>query len=168
MDAKPLLIVVFGLPGTGKSTLALALAEHFGAIYFNSDVIREQLGKKGHYRAEDKNAVYRVMLEGIDEQLQKDRIVVADATFSKQELRYQVEQLASRHEAALKWIETCAPPETVAKRVAKKRRYSEADFGVYRKIAGEFDPNTGNYLAVRTDEMELAEQLKKVINYISH
>ena len=40
---RPLLVVIAGLSGTGKSTLAAAFCERSGFAHFNSDVIRKEL-----------------------------------------------------------------------------------------------------------------------------
>jgi aminoglycoside phosphotransferase family enzyme len=42
-DSRPRLIIVGGLPGTGKSTVARTLATRLGAAYLNSDVVRKEL-----------------------------------------------------------------------------------------------------------------------------
>src|SRR5262249_8528468 len=43
---SPALIVVCGLPATGKSTVAQALAERSGFAVFNSDVVRKRMAGK--------------------------------------------------------------------------------------------------------------------------
>ena len=44
-----ILLVVFGLPGTGKTTFARALAARLGLPHFNTDIIRAELGRKQQY-----------------------------------------------------------------------------------------------------------------------
>jgi uncharacterized protein len=43
---RPLLVVVSGLPGTGKSALAAALSERIGAITLSRDLARQQTGTR--------------------------------------------------------------------------------------------------------------------------
>lgn len=52
------LVLVVGLPGTGKSTFSRALAAELGARHLNSDVIRVETGLRGKYTPEDKAKVY--------------------------------------------------------------------------------------------------------------
>lgn len=40
---SPVLIVVMGLPASGKTTLAGALADRLGLVHLSSDVIRKEL-----------------------------------------------------------------------------------------------------------------------------
>jgi len=44
--SRPLLVVVSGLPGTGKSALAAALGERIGAITLSRDLARQQTGTR--------------------------------------------------------------------------------------------------------------------------
>ena len=39
--SSPLLIVFAGLPGTGKSSLARAVARELGAVYLDKDTIKD-------------------------------------------------------------------------------------------------------------------------------
>jgi uncharacterized protein len=41
---RPLLVVISGLPGTGKTTLVAALSERTGAIALSRDLARQQTG----------------------------------------------------------------------------------------------------------------------------
>lgn len=42
---RPLKILVMGLPGSGKTTLARLLAPRLGAVHFNADEVRAQIGR---------------------------------------------------------------------------------------------------------------------------
>lgn len=74
-----MLIVFGGLPGTGKTTLAKAVAKRYAAVYLridtiemairNTDVLREDLGPAGYVVA------YRVA----EENLRLGRVVIADS-----------------------------------------------------------------------------------------
>lgn len=48
--AKPVLIVIAGLPGTGKSTIAAPLARELGAPYLRIDTIEQTLRDSGEMR----------------------------------------------------------------------------------------------------------------------
>ena len=56
-----MLIMITGLPGTGKTTYAMKLAKSIEAIHLNSDIVRAQIGKRGHYDKASKAAVYNEM-----------------------------------------------------------------------------------------------------------
>ena len=90
--------MITGLPGTGKSTLAAALAAELGARHLNTDMIREEIGKKGQYDPETKAAIYRTMMHRAEQELRQGRDVVIDGTFYSEELRELFRKLARRRQ----------------------------------------------------------------------
>lgn len=162
----PMLILVFGLPGTGKSTLAAGLAGRLDAAHFNTDIVRGQLGKRGQYREADKEVIYDELLRLAAGGLKVGNHVIVDGTFYKSSLRFPFMQLAGNHGAVVKWIHVCASEEVVKKRVSKKRKYSEADYAVYLKIASEFEPPEDSCLKVYSDRESPEEMLDKSLEYI--
>ena len=161
------LVVVFGLPGTGKTTVARALSRALGWLHLNTDVIRTELGKRQQYDEETKAGIYRQMLHRTERELNSNKGVVLDGTFYKEALREPFSQLASKCGISLKWIEVGAAREVVRNRVGKERPYSEADFQVYKKIQNEFEPLKESHLEVFTDREELPEIVRKSLRFIS-
>ena len=83
-----MIIVMAGLPATGKTTLARALAEHSAGTVLNKDEIREALFSAAdiEYSTEQDDVIQLVMLEVMEFILKKDpgRVVILDGrTFSR-------------------------------------------------------------------------------------
>ena len=164
---SPKLVVVFGLPGTGKTTFARALSQELGWLHLNTDVIRAELGKKQQYDERTKASVYRRMQDLTSKELERDQGVVLDGTFYRKTLRESFKELSNRHGIPLKWIEVCAAENTIRTRVARERPYSEADYQVYKKIKKAFEPLQEPCLKLFSDREELTEMIQKSIVFIT-
>ena len=161
------LILVAGLPGTGKTTFATRLAEEIGAVHLNSDKMRFRMGGMGHYDPGDKEAVYRALQSEVRKGLLAGHTVVVDATFFKDALRTPFEQLAEACQAPVCWIEIRAEESTVRKRVARKRAFSEADFGVYQKIKSTCEPLDMDRLILWSDHMTPEEMAARATAHLN-
>ncbi len=161
-----MLILISGLPGTGKSTLARAYAAACDATHFNSDVLRRELGLMGHYLPADKQKVYDALLDRTREALQSDRQVVVDSTFFKASLREPFEQIAAECRAPVYWVEVKAPEQVIAERVKKPRTDSEAGFAVYLKIREEYEPITAPHLVLWSDTMPLEKMVETLRRHV--
>jgi aminoglycoside phosphotransferase family enzyme/predicted kinase len=141
--APPMLIAVGGLSGTGKSTVARAIAPSIGAapgaIVLRSDVERklmhgagldERLGA-GAYAAGARNAVYSRLLQKAEAILQSGHCVILDAVFREPYQREEPKALAERLGIPFLGIWLEAPKEAMLSRVAARRGdASDADAGV--------------------------------------
>ena len=76
--ARPGLIVVCGLPGTGKSTVAIPLARELHAAYLRIDTIEQAIADSGELAARPRAAGYMVGYALAREQLGLDVTVVAE------------------------------------------------------------------------------------------
>lgn len=161
-----MLILIFGLPGTGKTTFARALAKSLDAWHLNSDIIRDALGKKGTYDASAKKSIYTEMLLRAEAFLREGKIVVVDATFYKKEFRDPFIRMAKSIGVKFVWIEVSASEAIVEKRVGFKRPYSEADFTVYQEIKANFEPLEEEHLVLKTDELSLSEMVESAKGYL--
>lgn len=126
---QPLLVLVGGLMGTGKSTLARALAEELGSDVLQTDVIRqERLGASprpanfgaDHYRREQRQRVYDELFEAAREIVSTDRSVVLDGSFLDAAWREQADMLARRKGAAFLAIRCVCPPDEARRRIRQR------------------------------------------------
>jgi predicted kinase len=161
-----MLIIVTGLPGAGKTTFAEALAGAIQARHFNSDKVRDALGKRGQYDEATKEAIYNEMEKLTQAALSRKESVVLDATFYKESLRRPYVLLAGECDAHLFWIEVKASEASIRRRVEEKRRYSEADFEVYLQIKRIWEPMQSGRLVLWSDELSIEEMVGKAKDYL--
>lgn len=154
---RQVIIVVTGLPGTGKTALAETLARMRGCCHLNTDVIRAELGKQGQYDAATKILVYAALLQAARQYLAAGEDVLLDGTFFRQELREPIHKLGLEFSVKTLWIELGANEEVIRKRVAVQRPYSEADFSVYEALREQYEPLVYPRLILRNEQHSLAE-----------
>ncbi len=163
----PALILVSGLPGSGKSTLARAYVARYGGVHINSDLIRGELGLRGHYQAADKEKVYAAMLDRVRAVLQTGAVAVVDSTFYRRAVRAPFEQVARACGAPVFRVELRAQEDTIRRRLEVPRPDSEADFAVYEKIRDTYEPWTEPFLALWSDAKPLDTLTAELHAYVS-
>lgn len=162
------IIMVTGLPGTGKSTFAHALALAIDARHLNTDIIRDALGKRGQYDAETKTAIYAEMLRQTSLALNRGENVVIDGTFYQQKLRLPYIAMAKKYATHIHWLEISADEQVIRARVNQRRTFSEADFEVYLKIKSEYENLDAPHLDLRSDLLGIPEMVEKARIYLEN
>src|SRR6056297_2344251 len=100
-----MIIIVFGLPATGKSWFSRGLSVNIKAIHLNTDKIREQMDMKGEYDKQSKQKVYDELKYQTRKHLVKGKNVIVDGTFHKKERRNEFKELAGELKKPLFLIE---------------------------------------------------------------
>ncbi|MEX2567972.1 MAG: ATP-binding protein [Cyclobacteriaceae bacterium] len=133
-----MLIIVMGLPGSGKSFFAQRLAENLDMAYINSDVIRKEINLKGQYQPKQRLEVYREMAVRAQVFFQKNKNVMVDATFQFPESRDLFKDLADKFGQRLVCYYIWAEETLIKERLSQERKDSEADFEVYRLVKSNY------------------------------
>ncbi len=119
MAPAPQVVVFAGLPGTGKSTLARAVAGRLGALWLRVDTIEAALLAAGLPRSfETGLAAYLGVRDVAADHLAMGRSVVIDAVNGVEEGRRMWRELAREHRAERYVVEVvCGDPTEHRRRV---------------------------------------------------
>jgi len=154
-DKKPLLFLVSGITGTGKSTVALKIAIDYHAHQINTDVVRKELAgidkferhhdklNTGLYDPKNVDFTYEKVIEKASNLLKKGENVVLDATFQKKKYREMVRNIAEKNHVKLVIIYCTCPDEVVKKRLEqrlKKKSVSDGRWEIYIQQKNTFEP----------------------------
>jgi aminoglycoside phosphotransferase family enzyme/predicted kinase len=139
---RPVVAMVMGLPASGKTTLAHALAGRLAMVHLSSDVARKELAGlrpyatpagrdapfgQGLYAPAMTRRTYAVLLRRAAVWLRRGRSAVLDATFGTPDERAAVRRLAARLDVPLVTVVCCVPDEVARRRLrARERRGTEA------------------------------------------
>jgi len=160
-----MIVIVLGLPGSGKSYFAARLADVIQADYINSDQVRKEMFSKRTYSEKEKGAVYDAMLERMKTAAKLKRDLVLDATFHTEDSRQLfIRQLRGTIE--LFFIEITANPDLIRQRLKKKRPFSEANFEVYELIRQQWQPVTEPHLSLESTDENIDYMLDRAVNYL--
>jgi predicted kinase len=160
---EPWLVMVCGLVGVGKTTIARQIAHELRARYLSTDRVGYRLfGENRSYDDEYYRRVYEYMIVRAQRAVSKRRHVVLDGTFLRRETRQRF--FAEFREKASPWLVyvTC-PEEIVRARLAarhslslRERGYSDGRYEIYQAMKerlsdGWGDPRTEKISFVTVD-----------------
>lgn len=159
--AKPLLLMMHGCSGTGKTHLAKSLAPRINAVEVRSEVERQRIyrelslqGQKIALHGADMDTRTYLRLEEITEiLLRAGQAVILDATFLKQRTRRQFETLAKRLNCPVRIISCHAPDQIIRQRLEQRTLKNpggtEAGISIYEKQLERTDALNDAELALR-------------------
>ena len=147
-DRRPSLILVSGLPGTGKSTLARGLSEiTFIDEVLRSDVVRKELAASPGmspdtlYSPREIDGVYEECRIRARSRLLAGGRVIVDATFHREAQRQSFLQLAIDCGVRCLWLECTAPAELTRQRLnSRQGDASDADWSVSQWMHQQWEP----------------------------
>jgi predicted kinase len=117
-----MLIMMVGLPGTGKSTLSRALVERFGGFVLDKDIIRPALfgPTQIEYSVEQDDFCQDLMMQAAEYLLTRQptlRVFLDGRPFSREYQRKRVQTSAERAGIPLAVIECVASEQTAISRI---------------------------------------------------
>lgn len=169
---RAVLVVVSGLPGTGKSYFSRRLAERIPIAVVETDVMRRALFPEPDYSAEESARLFRACHALIEEMARKRIPVLLDATNLVEANRERLYNIAHRANAKLILVRVEAPPEVVAHRLSRRDEgaadpedNSSAGRSVYDRMASSAEPIRRNHLAVDTSR-DIKPVVEKIVREI--
>lgn len=161
------MVIIAGLPGSGKTYLATRLAARLGAVHISSDRVRKTMGALGKYSPKEKLNVYSEMIKLTEKALRNGETVLVDATFYQQKMRDSFAKLATELATPVAVIEVWANEKLARQRVSKHREDSEAGVETYERIKAAFDEITQPHLRLESLDTNIDSMLSKSIEYIN-
>lgn len=153
---RPALVLMRGLSGSGKSTVAQELVQALGAVHVRSDVERKRLhGRKpmertgsairsGLYGQNSTEATYARLAEAARVVAQAGYTAIVDATFLQRSQRAQLRAVADALGVSVAVIDVQAPQavlrERIARRATENRDPSEATLEVLEHQTASAEP----------------------------
>lgn len=161
-----MLLIVSGLPGSGKSFFARRLSTLLDAEYINSDATRRAMNAMGRYAFEDKLDVYEEMAKRAGHSLRNGRAVVVDATFYRHEMRDIFITLGTLLHKCIGYIEVKADEEIIRERLSRPRNDSEADYAVYQQLKLQYEDPDNSHLVLHSTNNNIDIMLGQAVDYI--
>jgi predicted kinase len=151
-----LIVVVFGLMGTGKSSCSRALAENLEWPVIHSDAVRKTLAGlkptdrvpvdfgQGIYNEDFSIRTYDEMLRLAREHLAAGQHVILDGSYKRASERARVRQLAQEHRGRVVFVYCDCPPavarERLGIRLSDPAAISDGRVELFEAQARDFDP----------------------------
>lgn len=167
------LIMMAGLSGAGKSTVARELSRQLGAIHLRSDAVRKHLagiplhqrGDDSLYTPEMSQKTYERLVALGTLLARQGYLIILDAKFDRYAPRQQAIAQAQAHDIPLTIVHCMAPAETLQKRVqAREGDIADATLAVLEKQSMEpFTETERPYVTPVDTTQPLLPQLSAIL-----
>lgn len=161
-----MIIVICGLPGTGKTFLANKLSPFLNATVLSTDKLRKELFKKPTYTSWERALIYDILFL-LAKYLHSSGVnCILDGTFNKEKSRTEVKELLHLTNEQLHIIECICPEDMIITRLLlRKDDYSDANVSIYLKMKKIYEPVRQKHISINTIK-PIDKNLEKIFKYI--
>lgn len=180
---RPCLLLIGGLPGTGKSTLARLLGQIGGFHVVSTDRVRKELAGLdpetpapadfggGIYTSEWNDRTYEACLARAEDRIYRGERVIVDGSFREEGRRQAFIQAACRLRVPVLFLRCTAAPEAVRARMrARTSGPSDADWTVYTRAAEAWEnpsAGTARFRRVVDTDAPPKEAVESALDYLA-
>lgn len=166
------LLMMVGLPGTGKSSVVESLIKILPAVVVSTDKIRLLMRNQPTYTAAERMLVYEVCYSIIEARLKKGQRVIFDASNYLAARREYLHNLAHKVGAPVAVTYVQAAQDTIRERLyrrnsgqRRKGDLSDADWSVYKWMVEAQEPVVGEHLILDTTATPPQILAERLYNY---
>ena len=161
-----MIIVICGLPGTGKTFLSSTLSPHVNATLLSTDKVRKELFEKPTYSAWERALIYDVLFL-LAKYLHSSGInCILDGTFNTEKSRTEVKEFLNLTNDQIHIIECICPEDMIITRLLlRKDDYSDANVSIYLKMKKIYEPVRQKHISINTTK-PIDKNLEKILQYI--
>jgi predicted kinase len=166
------IIVMAGLPGTGKSSIAAEIAKALGAVVLSKDVVRAAAfpdAARDYTTAQDDLAMEMIYmaLRYLQQHSPQTPIVIDGRTFSKHAQLARLLEVTASLGVEPRILECVCDDETAQRRLRSAHASAaNRDFELYRTLQREADPLTLERLTLDTGKLSLADAVQRSLQYL--
>lgn len=154
-----MIILVRGLPGSGKTTLANKLGDELGCPVISSDKVRKRVIKNPEYTSEESEFVYNLMMDMANNIKVVDSCIL-DATFIDESGDSTSEVMNKIGKAII--IECNCPEEIILDRLRnRKDDYSDADESIYFEMKKRYKSTLNQHMTIDTSD-DIDRNIKRI------
>lgn len=168
----PSLVLVSGLPGSGKSHFGRLLAARLPLAVLESDALRKRLVATPTYSGPENGRLFRAAHELARQLLASGVSVLFDATNLIEAHRRRLYRIAEEAAARVAVVRLEAPKRVVYQRLQYRREgldpqdSSDADWDVYERMRSRLDPIRREHLVVDSSQ-DVGSAVDQVVRWVA-
>lgn len=169
--SNPVMVVLVGLPGSGKSYFGNRLRERISIARVETDWIRKFIFRTPVYNAKENNILFKTCHMLLERLLTQGVDVLFDATNLVEANRERLYNISYKTDSRLILVKMEAPSDLIFQRLEQRRYHpdvqdnSDADWSIFRKMRSSFEPIRKDHFTVDTSK-DIGLVIEKVVREI--
>jgi predicted kinase len=161
-----LIVLICGLPGTGKTFLSNKLSQYINSTVLSTDKIRKELIQKPTYTPWERALIYDVLFL-LAKYLHSSGInCILDGTFNMEKSRREIKDLLNLSNDQFYIIECICPEDLIITRLLlRKDDYSDATVSIYLKMKKIYEPVKQKHMSINTSR-PIDKNIDRILRYI--